>query len=206
MNFVAIDFETASSWWTSICSMGICVVENNRIKERKELLVRPEPFEFNKGNMRIHGITPDMVSDMPTFDVYWSSIKPYLQNKLVLAHNTSFDINVLRTTLEYYHIPYPSFDYLCTVKLSQKAYPEFPSHKLNVLCDELGVKFSHHHAAEDAYACAEVMLNILKDYRLRSVADIEQAFDVAAGHVYPGMPVREPKHKNKVYPKALQQA
>lgn len=206
MDFVTIDFETATSCWTSICSMGICVVENNQVKEQKEILVRPSPFEFNKYNVRIHGITAEMVADMPTFDVYWSSIKPYLQNKLVLAHNTAFDINVLRTTLEYYHIPYPSFDYLCTVQLSQKAYPDFPSHKLNHLCDMLGVKFSHHHAAEDAYACAEVMLNILNDYHLHSVSDIEQILKVTPGHVYPGMPVRRPKHKNKVYPKVLQQA
>lgn len=203
MDFVAIDFETATSCWTSICSMGICVVEDNKIVERKELLVKPAPFEFNKYNVRIHGITADMVQDMPTFDVYWSSIKPYLQNKLVIAHNTSFDINVLRTTLDYYGIAYPSFDYLCTVKLSQKAYPDFPSHKLNVLCDMLGVNFLHHHAAEDAYACAKVMLRILKDFNLRDTQEIEEKFGVSTGCIYPGVHLREPKHKEKVYPKTL---
>ena len=28
MDFVAIDFETATSNYTSVCSLGICVVEN----------------------------------------------------------------------------------------------------------------------------------------------------------------------------------
>ena len=33
MDFVAIDFETATSNYTSVCSLGICVVENNKITE-----------------------------------------------------------------------------------------------------------------------------------------------------------------------------
>ena len=47
MDFVAIDFETATSNYTSVCSLGICVVENNKITDRKEILIKPEPFEFN---------------------------------------------------------------------------------------------------------------------------------------------------------------
>ena len=47
MDFVAIDFETATSNYTSVCSLGICVVENNKITDRKEILIKPEPFELN---------------------------------------------------------------------------------------------------------------------------------------------------------------
>ena len=52
MDFVAIDFETATSNYTSVCSLGICVVENNKITDRKEILIKPEPFEFNDYNIR----------------------------------------------------------------------------------------------------------------------------------------------------------
>lgn len=54
MDFVAIDFETATSNYTSVCSLGICVVENNKITDRKEILIKPEPFEFNDYNIKIH--------------------------------------------------------------------------------------------------------------------------------------------------------
>ena len=80
MDFVAIDFETATSQRTSICSMGICVVEDNQVKEVKEFLVKPVPFEFNDYNVAIHGITPEMVMYKPTFDKYWDDVKPYLEN------------------------------------------------------------------------------------------------------------------------------
>ena len=58
MDFVAIDFETATSNYTSVCSLGICVVENNKITDRKEILIKPEPFEFNDYNIKYTELHP----------------------------------------------------------------------------------------------------------------------------------------------------
>ena len=198
MDFVAIDFETATSDYTSVCSLGICVVEDNEIKERKEILIKPDPFGFNDYNIKIHGITPDMVINKPTFDEYWDEIKPYLDGKTVIAHNASFDVGVLCATLEHFGIPRPEFDYLCTVKLSQKAYPELEKHRLNKLCDALGIKFHHHQAYDDAYACARVMLRILEDYSLLSLAEVEECFEVGIGHLTPNSHVTFKKNRNNV--------
>ena len=205
MDFVAIDFETATSKWTSICSMGICVVENNKVKETKEILVRPEPFEFNDYNIAIHGITPDLVYNKPTFDKYWDEIKPYLQGKTVVAHNASFDVGVLTKTLCGFGIELPEFEYLCTVKLSQKAYPDMVSHKLNHLGYALGIDFSHHTACDDAYACAMVLVHILEDFGINSLEEIEDKFEIEIGKVFPGYvePCRKNKRKNKVASKSV---
>ena len=196
LKYTAIDFETATSKYTSICSVGLCVVENSKIIHQTEILVRPEPFEFSDYNITIHGITPELVFNRFTFDHYWSEIKPYLENTLVIAHNTSFDINVLKSTLDMFNIPYPSFNYLCTVKLSQKAYPDFYSHKLNNLCAQLGIsEFNHHNAKADAIACAKVFEHILSDFNLKSLSDIENQFEIGIGTLYPGF--HEPCKKNK---------
>lgn len=197
MDFVAIDFETATSSYTSVCSLGICVVENNKVIQRKEILIKPDPFEFNDYNIKIHGITPDMVANKPTFDKYWGEIKPYLDGKTVIAHNASFDVSVLCMTLEHFNIPRPTFEYLCTVKLSQKAYPELKKHRLNLLCDALGIKFRHHRAFDDAYACAMVMLRILEDYSLTNLAEVEECFEVGIGHLTPDSHVKFSKNKHK---------
>lgn len=197
MDFTAIDFETATSEYTSICSMGICVVKDNEIVKQKEILIRPTPFEFKDYNMKIHGITPKMVKNMPTFDKYWDEVRPYLEGTTVVAHNAMFDVGALCATLEHYGIEYPSFDYLCTVKLSQLAYPELSSHRLNKLCDAIGVTFSHHHAYDDAYACARVLLRIMEDYSLESLADIDECFEIQTGHVYPGCHLSFRKKKKK---------
>ena len=195
MDFVAIDFETATSSWTSICSMGICVVENNKIKETKGMLFKPVPFEFNEYNIAIHGITPQMVWDKPHFCDCWDRIKPYLDGKTVVAHNASFDIGALKKTLDMFEITLPTFDYLCTVKLSQKAYPQLQSHKLNALGDALGIQFSHHTAWDDAYACAEVLLHIIRDFGVNSKEEISDKFDIEIGKMYQG--IVEPCRKNR---------
>ena len=197
MDFVAIDFETATSNYTSVCSLGICVVENDIITDRKEILIKPVPFEFNDYNIKIHGIKPEMVEDKPTFDMYWDSVRPYLENKTVIAHNADFDVGALCATLEHFNIPFPTFDYLCTVKLSQKAYPELTSHKLNNLCEALGVRFHHHRAYDDAYACAMVLLRILEDYSLLSLEEIEECFEIEIGHLTPDTHLKCKKNKKK---------
>lgn len=195
MDFTAIDFETATSKYSSICSMGICVVENNKIVEKKDFLIKPEPFEFNDYNILIHGITPSDVCNCKTFDCYWNKIKPYLENKTIIAHNAQFDVGALRAVLDCFGIDYPTFSYICTVKLSQKAYPELESHKLNYLSEALGINFNHHVALDDAYACASVLLRILEDFNLNSLSEIEEKFDIGIGRIYPGF--HEPCRKNK---------
>ena len=122
-------------------------------------------------------------------------VKPYLENKLVIAHNTSFDISVLCKTLEQFGIELPTFEYLCTVKLSQKAYPDLMSHKLNCLGHALGIDFSHHTACDDAYACAKVLTNILEDFGIETKEELCDKFDIGIGRVYPGYV--EPCKKNK---------
>ena len=195
MDFTAIDFETASSERTSVCSLGWCVVENGVITERKEILIKPDPFKFNEYNTKINGITPEMVWDKPTFDKYWDMLRPYIENRMVIAHNASFDIHVLCSTLEHFGIEIPAFDYMCTVQLSQKAYPELPSHKLNNLAEALGIVFNHHRAYDDAYACAAAFLHIAEDYALESFEDIEECFELHRGTVLKGTGIANKKVK-----------
>ena len=198
MDFVAIDFETATSGAGSICSMGICSVTDNKVTKTKEILIKPVPFEFNEYNIKIHNITPEMVIDKPTFDKVWQEIFPFLNDRIVVAHNAEFDVGALLSTLDLFGIEFPTFDYLCTVKLSQKAYPELQSHKLNNLANAIGIDFSHHRAGDDAYACAMVLIKIIKDFNLNSIADIEKVFNIGVGHIYPGYHIPCIKTKKKI--------
>lgn len=197
MNFTAIDFETASKERTSVCSLGWCVVEDGVITQRREILVKPDPFDFNEYNTKINGITPEMVLDKPTFDEYWDEIRPYIENRMVIAHNAPFDVNVLCTTLKHFNIEIPSFSYMCTVTLSQKAYPDLPSHKLNNLAEALGIDFNHHRAYDDAYACAAAFLRIAEDYNLKSFEDFEGCFGIERGNVQKNVGIVGTKKKSK---------
>ena len=61
-----------------------------------------------------------MVVNKPTLADYWDKLSRILTTKSVIAHNAGFDVGALCATLEHFNIPFPTFDYLCTVNLSQK--------------------------------------------------------------------------------------
>ena len=44
LDFIAIDFETATGKRSSICEAGICVVKDGKVVETKSWLVRPEDY------------------------------------------------------------------------------------------------------------------------------------------------------------------
>lgn len=159
MNFTVIDFETANSKRASACALGIVKVRGGKIVEKNSWLIKPKDNKFNGMNIAIHGIRPEDVENEPEFDVLYNEIfKEKLQGELIVAHNASFDISVLRNTLDLYNIPYPEFNYLCTVKIAQKTWPNLTNHKLDTLSNYFDFKFKHHDALDDCLACANVLL------------------------------------------------
>lgn len=184
MNFVAIDFETANSKRSSACAMGIAVVKNGEIVEKRAWLIRPKELRFDKINVYIHGITQNDVKDEPEFNFLWNSIKPYLENQIVVAHNASFDMSVLRHVLDEYNIPYPNFDYLCTVSVSKSTWHGQVNNKLDTLANMLNIKFKHHDACDDAVTCAKVLIEALKSTKSNSIEDLCNKTRIKPGKVF----------------------
>ncbi|ACA54300.1 DNA polymerase III subunit epsilon [Clostridium botulinum A2B7 92] len=183
MNFVAIDFETANEKRNSPCSIGIVVVKDGEIVEKVHYLIKPKEMRFMPINIGIHGIRPRMVQDELEFDKIWGKIKHYFNNNLVTAHNASFDISVLRNTLKLYNIKMPSFDYICTMKLSKNFYSNIDNVRLNTVNNFLGYKFKHHDALADAMACSNILLNISKELNSKNINEISKLVGVTLGYV-----------------------
>ncbi|AVQ37786.1 DNA polymerase III subunit epsilon [Clostridium botulinum] len=183
MNFVAIDFETANEKRNSPCSIGIVVVKDGEIIEKVHYLIKPKEMRFMPINIGIHGIRPHMVQDELEFFEIWEKIKGYFNNNLVITHNASFDMSVLRSTLELYNIKMPSFEYICTMKLSKNFYSNIDNAKLNTVNNFLGYKFQHHDALADAMACSNILLNISKELNLKNINEISKLVGVTLGYV-----------------------
>lgn len=158
MRFVSIDFETATYERNSACSVGIVTVDGGRVTNEYYSLIKPPGLKFNSQNIQIHGITPDMVEDAPTFADIWPQIKPLLEQRVIFAHNATFDMGVLRGTLEYHGLQLPKLWYACSLALARKVWPKLSSHKLNNMAEFLHVDLKHHNAIQDAYACAQIVL------------------------------------------------
>ena len=183
MDFVAIDFETANEKRHSPCSLGLCVVENNKVVLEKYWLIRPKELRFNPMNIWIHGIREGDVANEKEFDALWDELKPLLEGKLVVAHNAAFDISVLRQTLSLYDIPYPTFNYCCTMIMSKHFYRYLDNVKLNTVSKHLGFDFTHHHAAADARA--NILLNIQEELGLNEIHTLAKQVGFKVGKVFP---------------------
>lgn len=173
--YVAIDFETANANLTSACSIGIACAKNNRIVKETYFLINPnEPFlEYN---ILIHGITPDMVCNQPTFDVLWDEIKGILDNEIVIAHNAGFDIAVLKSLLDKYDLEYPNILIGDTLRVSKIAFKDIlPNCKLNTISNYLEVCHNHHNAQSDALVCFYLIERCKKIY---SAIDIMELFEI----------------------------
>lgn len=184
MNFVAIDFETANEKRNSACSVGITVVENNKIIEEKYWLIKPYELRFEPMNIWIHGIKEDDVKNEKTFLELWPEIKPYLDKKLIVAHNASFDMSVLRKTLESYNIDYPTLDYFCSMIMSRNFYSYLKNSKLNTINEHLGYKFNHHNASADASASANIVLNIIDELKINDIRELSKLICFKIGKIY----------------------
>ncbi|HTG65178.1 MAG TPA: 3'-5' exonuclease [Flavobacterium sp.] len=158
MTFTAIDFETATAFHP--CSVGIVTVENGIVVDEFVTLIQPPNNLYSPFTIQVHGIYPRDTARAKNFLQVFPEIQKRLQNRLVVAHNESFDRNVLAKSMAYYGLDYADLNiaskWECTVKI-YKAKGLKPT-KLSDCCRVMNIKLQHHEALSDARACAQLYL------------------------------------------------
>jgi len=159
---VVFDVETPNLSNDRICSIGITIIEYGIVRDSKNYLVNPQ-CDFDNRNISIHGIRPDDIKDSPTFPAIWALIAEDFLNNMVVAHNATFDLGVLRKTLIYYGIKNSVLLYVDTLKIARAILKESANHKLPTLCWYYDIELKHHDSGSDSCACAELLLNLVGD-------------------------------------------
>lgn len=162
LSFAAIDFETANSHRTSVCSVGIVIVIDSFEAERFYSLIRPYPNFYSYWATACHGLTAQDTAFAPLFPDVWAKIAPQLEGLPLVAHNKGFDEPCLIKCHEYYQMSYPNYPFYCTLQASRRKFPHLPNHQLHTVSAHIGYHLAHHHhALADAEACAEIAKQIL---------------------------------------------
>lgn len=186
MNFVAIDFETASNY-RDVCALGLVAVENGVIVSEKEWLIRPRCNFIGSFYEAVHGINYKMVVNKPYFDGIYDELKSLIDGKTIIAHNVAFDVGVLKNVCAVYGLEQPEFIYGCTYRLAKRVIrPTVPSYSLSALADKYGLVLQHHNALSDARACANLMLHFLQESEKSSVAEAYTAYNMKIGQMSKG--------------------
>lgn len=155
---VAINAETPNADNDRICNIGISVGDGAGI-ESSALRINPEVQLDDVPD----GLTADDILNAPTFPQLWPELSALFEDSLVLAHNTSHDLNILKKVLKAYGLSAPGFDYACTYRTSRKFHPEFENHKLGTICEIYGIPLDTRDAVSHSDACLEIFRHLTSE-------------------------------------------
>ncbi|WP_320905707.1 3'-5' exonuclease [Phocaeicola sp.] len=161
-DFAAIDFETANSERSSVCSVGVVIVRNNEIVDSFYSLINPEPNYYNYWCTKVHGLTSRDTDDAPVFPEVWKQIAPLVEGLPLVAHNSPFDESCLKAVFRVYQMDYPDYKFYDTLSMARRTMKGLENHQLHTVAATCGYQLdNHHHALADAEACAWIAREIL---------------------------------------------
>ena len=184
MDFVAIDFETANEKRSSPCSVGVVVVRDGKAAQSFYTLIKPRDCRFSEYNTRIHGITVEDVRDEPEFPEVWPNLKKLVESGIVVAHNASFDMSVIRSTLSEYGLAFPEITYSCTRIIAKATWPGLISYRLTMVARLLSIEFEHHQALADAGVCAEITRRACQETNSRTLDELAKHLGLSHGQIF----------------------
>jgi DNA polymerase III subunit epsilon len=159
--YAIVDIETTGSYAAAngITEISIHAFDGEKVVDKFETLINPgQPIPYFIQTMT--GITDKMVADAPRFEEVAEKIHTILSNKIFVAHNVNFDYSFINA-----HLKQSGFDLnskkLCTVRLSRKILPGFPSYSLGKLCQSLGIPIYDRHRASGDTAATVTLFQLL---------------------------------------------
>ena len=173
-DFIAIDFETANQFPSSVCSVGAVFVRDGQVAGTFYSLIQPEPNYYSYSCQQVHGLGSGDTDDAPAFSKVWQQLEEriaevfvydkYLDNQIpFVAHNARFDEGCLKAVFKVYQMDYPDYRFYDTLAASRRQFGRtLPNHQLHTVAAACGYDLEHHHHALcDAEACAVIALYLL---------------------------------------------
>src|SRR6185503_15210245 len=128
--YAIVDIETTGSYASAngITEVAIHVFDGNNVTKKFESLINPRQ-PIPRYIQAFTGISDEMVSTAPVFEDIADKIFELLNENIFIAHNVNFDYSFLKS-----HLLRTGYDLrskkLCTVRLSRRIFPGFPSYSL----------------------------------------------------------------------------
>ena len=146
--YVVFDVETTglSANYDTIIEIAGVKIHKGEIIDRFESFANPHR-PLSKVIIDITGITDDMLVDAPEVDDVLQQFYDWIGDSILVAHNATFDIGFLNTGLKKINIGPLEHGIIDTLQLARFLFPNLGNHRLNTLCNHLGVELVQHHRA-----------------------------------------------------------
>lgn len=186
MDYTFFDVETPNRFHDRICSIGLVRTDTQgNVLSKSSYYVNPEQG-FDIYTRNVHGISLSDVRNAPTFDELWAqSLQEEISDSILVAHNASFDMNVLNKCLLAYEIPFFDALHLCTKNMAKRLSIPCSNFQLPSLCSYYGIELNNHHdSLADAIACEHVFWSMLDEVGITAPAGIPFIWDTAASYTH----------------------
>ena len=194
--YVAFDLETTglSSRNDVIIEIGAVLMRNGEEVDRFQTFVDPER-KLDGRITEITGITDAMLEGAPKIQEAFPKFLAFVGDRVLVAHNASFDTGFVRAQCARMGIPY-TFTSADTLVLAQNLMPQLGKHKLDIVANALSLpEFNHHRAADDAVICGLIMDRFLQMLREKGIERYSQVNDTVTSLRQEGKVLdRKPRH------------
>ena len=177
---IVLDLETTglSPYRHKITEIAAAKVINGEVIDRFHTLVNPEQ-PIPSFITRLTGITDEMVKDAPTVTSILPSLKEFLGEDIIVAHNASFDYKFLSHNFYMHQRTQLRNPLLCTVKLANRVHSTLPSKRLSSLCEFYGITNEQaHRAMSDVDATIKIFYGMLEHLEKCNICSSSQVLAI----------------------------
>ncbi|MEA4870701.1 MAG: PolC-type DNA polymerase III [Christensenella sp.] len=164
--YVVFDLETTGlkPEQCEIIEIGAVKLQNGAIIDRFQTFVN-DGVVIPSNITQLTGITTEMLSGAPNTREVLKSFHAFCEGCCLVAHNAEFDMSFIRHHGERFNLKFTN-QYADTLMLSRNLMHDLINHKLDTVCEALGVVLlEHHRATDDAAATGEIFLKLLDQLR-----------------------------------------
>lgn len=160
--YTVIDLETTGldPKYCEIIELAAIKVSKNEIVDTYQTLVRPEA-EISYFITQLTGITNEMVAGAPAVQEALPPYLDFLGDGILVGHNVHFDISFLfENAVKHLEKGLPN-DFVDTLRLSRKLYPELAHHRLKDMAEYLKIEVDGaHRALFDCHTTQRLLYNL----------------------------------------------
>ncbi|MBI5700713.1 3'-5' exonuclease [Candidatus Saganbacteria bacterium] len=142
--FSIVDIETTGLDYTKseIIEIAAIKVQNGDVKDIYNTLIKPAA-EITPNIERLTGINNDLVLGSPVISDVAPKFLFFIENTILVAHNSDFDIPFLKHHLQNKF----TNQILCTLKASRYLLPNLANHKLHTVAKYFNIDAQNRHRA-----------------------------------------------------------
>lgn len=160
--YVVFDLETTGLEVTTngIIEIGAVRIRNGKIIEQFQTFVKAD-YPLSEEIIKLTSITPKMIENAPKTSAVIPDFMKFIDGTILVGQNIEFDLKFIRrfaNDLEYD----VGNDTMDTMEMSRKLVPSLKKNDLHTLAEYFNIEFQHHRALADAYATADIFIELMK--------------------------------------------